>query len=37
VREIYGADEELNEAATSTSLEMTGTGRPEDRASAAAE
>jgi len=37
VREIYGADEELNEAATSTSLETNGAGQPGDRASAAAE
>ncbi len=36
-REIYGAEEELNEAATSTSLEMTGTRPVDDKASAAAE
>ena len=37
VREIYGAEDDLNEAATSTSLDMTGAGRTDDRASSAAE
>ncbi len=35
VREIYGADGELNEAATSTSLSAIGSERGEDRAAAA--
>jgi phosphonate transport system ATP-binding protein len=37
VRQIYGADGELNEAATSTRLETAGAGQADDRASAAAE